>query len=187
MDGSEGSPSNIYKSAATRLRREEINKLKKLGRSLKSPDPGNSPAQFEMCRGCLVLIDGITNHEYCDSLQSYQNKEKELRESRKRKKMMEDILKDHYEPDNDNKETSPPVTSPSDRSGPPKAKKMKCMKCEFFTFSLESFLTHQSGGHEDIVTSNVREYFHIPEFSGFYCLLQGSRSKERYYVTEVPH
>ena len=65
------------------------------------------------------------------------------------------------------------------------SKKMKCMKCEFYTFDLESFLDHQSGGHEDIVPSNTRESFHIPDFQGFYCLLQGSRSRERYYVTEV--
>ena len=164
----------------TRVRVEEINNYKK--RRLKAIDDGKSHLQYEMCKGCLVLIDGVTNHEYCESLHTYQKREKELKESLKRKKMMEDILKDHYEPEETRKTLD---TSAESEAPPAKKRKMKCMKCSFFTYNLESFKAHEAGGHEDLVTSGKNDSFHIPAFQGFQCFLQGSASRERYYVTEV--
>ena len=177
----------------TQKKREEINKLRKLGRNLqKAESSSHNQPQYEMCQGCLVLIDGVTNHDYCNSLKDYEKREKEMSESRKRKQMMADILKDHYTagetPDN---ETEEKVTGwETDNSESLKQHKrlkmvkMKCMKCNFFTFSLEDYKAHEAAGHDHLDKTN-EQFFHFPVFQGFECVLQGSRNTEKYFVTEV--
>ena len=168
----------------TQKKRKEIKKLRKLGRHLQKPEnSSHSQHQYEMCQGCLVLIDGVTNHDYCNSLKDYEKREKEMSESRKRKQMMADILKDHYTPDEDTSETDDNVESLK-QSKRMKMVKMKCMKCNFFTFSLEEYKAHEAGGHDHLDKTN-EQFFHFPVFQGFQCVLQGSRNTENYFVTEV--
>ena len=161
----------------TQKKREEINKLKKLGRHLQKAESSHIQPQYEMCQGCLVLIDGVTNHDYCNSLKNYEKREKEMSESRKRKQMMADILKDHYQPG----ETSKTEVESLKQS---KRLKMKCMKCNFFTFSLEDYKAHETAGH-DHLDKTKEQFFHFPVFQGFQCVLQGTRTSEKYFVTEV--
>ena len=171
-------------------KRAEIKKLRKL----ESSSSQSQPPKYEMCQGCLVLIDGATNHDYCNSLKDYEKREKEMSESRKRKQMMEDILKDHYNytpSEASETESGEKVTCwESDRleslKQPKRMKtvKMKCMKCDFFTFSLEDYKAHEAGGHDDL-DKTKEQFFHFPVFQGFECLLQGSRRTEKYFVTEV--
>ena len=170
-----------------RKKREEITKLKKLGRHLQKAESSHIQPQYEMCAGCLVLVDGVTNHDYCNSLKNYEKREKEMSESRKRKQMMADILKDHYKPGESSKteaDIAGCVIENVESQKQTKRIKMKCMKCNFFSFSLEEYKAHEAAGH-DHLDKTKGQFFHFPVFQGFECILQGSRTSEKYFVTEV--
>ena len=125
-----------------------------------------------ICRVCQVLDDGATNHDYCKRFA-----EEAEDEEKKRKRLMNEILDEHYR-----EEDSKP--GPSNKKIKLSSRKLKCAKCEFSTHEFSEYERHLT---IDCTARDPleQEYFQFPRFQGFNCLVKNRQKYKPYFVTEV--
>jgi len=138
-----------------------------------------------ICDVCQVLDDGATNHSYCVTFQKYEKikeEKKQEEEALKRKRIMDEILNDHY------KSGPPENDEPVKKKSRGVLKKFKCKKCDFFSYVLKEFRDHEQNHHQNNQPAIIEqeEYFEFPKFVGFNCVLRENfNTTHNYFVTEV--
>ena len=132
-----------------------------------------------------VLDDGATNHSYCVTFQKYEKikeEKKQEEEALKRKRIMDEILNDHY------KSGPPENDEPVKKKSRGVLKKFKCKRCDFFSYVLKEFRDHEQNHHQNNQPAIIEqeEYFEFPKFVGFNCVLRENfNTTHNYFVTEA--
>jgi len=104
-----------------------------------------------------------------------ETKEKESKDDKK--KMMEEILRSHYE-------EQATIETASDPTQKDPENNFECDQCDFSSGTSTGLKRHIIKLHQ--TKSDLKDFFHFPNFLGFSCSLLGSHFiREIYYVTEV--